>query len=138
MRPSRTTFSLGLIPVVAALAVLLTSRGTEAPAARDPAADTTSAGDAVLGRKVFEGKSGGALCVACHGPQAKGVPGIGPDLTDDTWLHGDGSAEFVQKIVREGVTKPKKVSAVMPPQGGGKLSTVQVEAVAAYIASLRK
>lgn len=55
-------------------------------------------------------------------PQAKGAPGLGPDLTDNTWLHGDGSEAFLRTIIRSGVTKPKKSTAVMPPAGGGNLN----------------
>ena len=91
-----------------------------------------------LGKKVFEGKSGGANCFTCHGMNAKGAPGLGPDLTDDKWLHGDGSVAFLDSIVRAGVSKPKQSAAVMPPMGGAKLSDEQVKAVVAYIQSRRK
>jgi mono/diheme cytochrome c family protein len=91
-----------------------------------------------LGKKVFEGKAGGAICFSCHGMNAKGAPGLGPDLTDDKWLHGDGSLAFLDSIVRAGVSKPKHSAAVMPPMGGAKLSDEQVKAVVAYIQSRRK
>ncbi|MEX2177785.1 MAG: hypothetical protein WD801_03685 [Gemmatimonadaceae bacterium] len=55
------------------------------------AADTISAALVAEGKKVFEGKSGGALCFSCHGLNAKGYPGIGPDVTDAKWLHADGT-----------------------------------------------
>lgn len=90
----------------------------------------------VQGRRTYEGKAGGALCATCHGPAAKGVAGIGPDLTDGTWLHGDGSMEFIRAIIRSGVTNPKKTAAVMPPYGGSPLKPDQLEAVAAYVHSL--
>ena len=88
------------------------------------------------GRRVFEGKSGGALCFSCHGMNAKGVPGVGPDLTDGKWLHGDGSLAFIEALVRAGVPKPKQAVAAMPPMGGAKLDSAQVRAVAAYVLSL--
>lgn len=88
------------------------------------------------GRRVYEGKVGGALCVTCHGPQAKGVPGIGPDLTDGSWLHGDGSLASIRAIIRAGVTAPKKTAAIMPPYGGSPLEPDQLEAVASYVHSL--
>ena len=91
-----------------------------------------------LGRKVFEGKAGGAICFTCHGMNAKGTPGLGPDLTDDRWLHGDGSAAFIDSIVRNGVPKPKQSAAPMPPKGGANLDDQQVKAVVAYVQSLRK
>lgn len=99
--------------------------------------DSTSAELATRGRAVFEGKSGGALCFTCHGPQAKGVPGLGPDLTDRTWLNGDGGFAFLQAIIRTGVPKPKQAMTVMPPMGGTTLTDAQVAALAAYLRSLR-
>lgn len=90
------------------------------------------------GRTVFEGKQGGALCVSCHGPKGKGVPGLGPDLTDATWLHGDGGAEFLRAIIRTGVAKPKAGVLTMPPLGGGRLDDEQLAALAAYVLSLRE
>ena len=89
------------------------------------------------GDSVFHGKLGGAICTVCHGPNAKGVAGMGPDLTDAEWLHGDGSPAFIAKIVRTGVSKPKKSAAVMPPFGGTPLDSAKVEAVAAYLFSLK-
>lgn len=138
MRVSRTTFSLGFIPIVAVIAMMSSTRELHRGAASIAAADTVPGGDVVLGRKVFEGRAGGALCTTCHGAAAKGVAGIGPDLTDKTWLHGDGSVEFLQTVIRDGVMKPKKSAAIMPPKGGGNLTAAQIGAVAAYIASLQK
>lgn len=88
------------------------------------------------GERVYQGKAGGALCTTCHGPQAKGIPGIGPDLTDGKWLHGDGSMGFLRAIIRTGVPRPKGTAAVMPPYGGSPLKPDQLEAVAAYVHSL--
>jgi cbb3-type cytochrome c oxidase subunit III len=89
-----------------------------------------------LGKKVFEGKAGGAICFTCHAPNAKGVAGLGPDLTDSKWLHGDGSLAFLETLIKSGVTKPKQSAAPMPPMGGANLSAEQLRAVAAYVYSL--
>lgn len=90
-----------------------------------------------LGDSIFHGKAGGAICFSCHGPNAKGVKGLAPDLTDAKWLHGDGSFAFLQSIVEKGVPKPKENAAPMPPKGGVPLNAAQVKAVAAYVYSLR-
>ena len=87
------------------------------------------------GAQIFHGK-GGALCTTCHGKDAKGLPGLGPDLTDSTWLHGDGSLPFLRSLIKSGVAKGKKSAAVMPPYGGVPLSEAQLDAVAAYVQSL--
>jgi mono/diheme cytochrome c family protein len=88
------------------------------------------------GEGIFTGKVAGGLCWTCHGLNAKGMKGLGPDLTDKTWLHGDGSVEFVKKTVKTGVPAPKKSATPMPPFGGIPLTDAQVEAVAAYVTSL--
>ena len=89
-----------------------------------------------LGDSVFHGRVGGALCYVCHGPKGKGVASLGPDLTDREWLNGDGSVVFIAKLVAEGVAKPKKMAAPMPPKGGGQLNEAQITAAAAYVWSL--
>jgi len=100
-------------------------------------ADSTSAPLVAEGKRVYDGKAGGALCFTCHGPAGKGIPGLGPDLSDAKWLHGDGGFVFLQQIVKTGVAKPKQSVIVMPPLGGGKLSDAQIVALAAYLRSLR-
>jgi mono/diheme cytochrome c family protein len=89
-----------------------------------------------LGDSVYRGRVGGALCYVCHGANAKGVNGLGPNLTDKEWLNVDASVASIEKIVTDGVAKPKKAAAPMPPKGGGQLSNVQIKAVSAYVYSL--
>jgi len=89
-----------------------------------------------LGDSVFHGRVGGALCFVCHGPSGKGVTGTGPDLTDTEWLNADGSIASIEKVIAEGVAKPKKAPAPMSPKGGGQLTDSQIKAVAAYVYSL--
>lgn len=118
---------------VAALALA----GATTIAAQAPQ-DSVTPAMVALGDSIFHGKVGGALCVSCHGPAARGMPGLGPDLTDATWLHGDGSLSFIATIVKSGVAKPKKSAAMMPPNGGAaSLSSAQLRALAAYLHSLR-
>ena len=101
--------------------------------AQDPEATPATL---ALGDSVFHGKAGAALCYVCHGPAGKGVAGLGPNLTDKEWLNGDGTVAFIEKTVTEGVPKPKKAPAPMPPKGGGQLNDEQIKAVAAYVFSL--
>ena len=89
-----------------------------------------------LGDSVFHGRAGGALCYVCHGPAGKGVTGLGPNLTDKEWLNADGSIASIEKVVTEGIAKPKKMPAPMPPKGGGQLTESQIKAVATYVYSL--
>ena len=67
-------------------------------------------------------------CAACHGKDGEGV--VGPNLTDDYWLHG-GSVKDVFKTIKYGW-----------PEKGMKswkddLSPIQVAQVAGFIKSLR-
>ena len=107
--------------------------GPTVPVVQD---DEPSPAQLALGDSVFRGRVGGALCYVCHGANAKGVNGLGPNLTDKEWLNADGSIASIEKVVTDGVAKPKKVAAPMPPKGGGQLSDVHIKAVAAYVYSL--
>jgi len=81
--------------------------------------------------------NGSGLCMACHGTNAKGV--TGPDLTDTTWLHHDGSFEALVKQITAGIDdKASKTGQIMPPRGGSAISDEDVKAVAAYVWTLSK
>ncbi len=101
-----------------------------------PRQEQIAPADIALGDSIFHGRAGGALCYVCHGPAGKGVSGLGPNLTDKEWLHADGSIASIEKVVTEGIAKPKKMPAPMPPKGGGQLSESQIKAVATYVYSL--
>lgn len=88
-----------------------------------------------LGERVYHGEVGGATCVDCHGPDAKGTP-LGPDLTDAKWLRCDGSIPAITHTITESVPNPKVYRGAMPPLGGAQLSPSHVSAVAAYLWSL--
>ena len=67
-------------------------------------------------------------CAACHGDQAQGL--IGPNLTDDRWIHG-GSVEQIFQTVAKGW--PAKG---MPPWGRA-LRPGELSALVSYIRSLQ-
>lgn len=98
-----------------------------APPAVTPAA--IAAGDTIFH------KSGN--CYACHSATAQGTPGLGPNLTDAEWIHGDGSYDMIVATVTKGIAKDaSKSGVVMPAKGGGTITDDQVKQVAAYIYSL--
>lgn len=79
------------------------------------------------GAAIYGGKGG---CWDCHGGDAGGDPAIGaPDLVDDVWLYGDGSAAAIAQSVAHG-------RSGRMPAFARKLTPVEVRAVAAYVASL--
>lgn len=84
------------------------------------------------GGKIFKGAGN---CFTCHGENAEGTP-IAPNLTDEKWLHIDGSYDAIVKLVTTGVAEPKEAMVPMLPKGGAELTTDQVKAVAAYVWTL--
>jgi cytochrome c oxidase cbb3-type subunit 3 len=86
---------------------------------------------ALVGNKeeVEEGKEAFVKnCVACHRADGGGM--IGPNLTDDYWIHG-ASLDSVYTVVANGVLEKG-----MPPWGK-VLSPKDLERVVAYVATLR-
>lgn len=67
-------------------------------------------------------------CVACHGKQGQG--GVGPNLTDNFWIHGAG-LKNVFKTVTNGV--PQKGMIAWSKQ----LNPLQIQYVSSYVLSLK-
>jgi cytochrome c oxidase cbb3-type subunit 3 len=74
------------------------------------------------GKKIFQAK-----CATCHGVFGEG--GIGPNLTDDYWLHG-GQLMDVYKTVRDGV--PAKGMLAWERQ----LRPAELMAVSSYVGTM--
>ena len=95
--------------------------------------------DSVTPAMVAEGATlfqGAGICAACHGPDGKGLSG--PNLTDEEWLHSDGSYESIVERILAGVPADSSKSGVpMLPKGGSQLTDAQVHMVAAYVMSFR-
>ncbi|MEQ8331319.1 MAG: c-type cytochrome [Longimicrobiales bacterium] len=89
------------------------------------------------GAVVYHGPGG---CHVCHAPDGTGARGVGADLTDEIWWHSDGSYAAIVAQVQAGVDAGvvrNGWGAAMPPRGGSAITDEQVEAVAAYVWSLR-
>jgi len=69
-----------------------------------------------------------AKCTPCHGNNGQGV--IGPNLTDDYWIHGDGKISSILGVINEGV--PDKGM----PTWNGVIAPDLMEKVAVYVYSL--
>jgi cytochrome c oxidase cbb3-type subunit 3 len=82
----------------------------------------TDASALASGKKTFEN-----LCVACHA--ADGGGGIGPNLTDNYWLHG-GSIQDIFKTVKYGVPEKGMIS------WQDQLNPVEMHEVSSYIKTL--
>ncbi len=67
-------------------------------------------------------------CMPCHGPQGQGL--IGPNFTDDYWLHG-GTINDIFRTIKYGVPQKGMIS------WQSKLSPADIRNVASYIKTLR-
>lgn len=88
------------------------------------AAALASSEEKQKGHEIFEQR-----CVACHGKKGEGT--IGPNLTDNFWLHGDGTPGEILKVVQNGVAEKG-----MPPWKG-MLKDDEILAVLSYVVSLK-
>ena len=85
----------------------------------------TDAASLQAGDKLFH-----SVCFACHGAQGQGM--VGPNLTDEYWIHGDKISQIMKNITTGFPDKG------MPPFGGGKtLNEKQLQDLASYIISLQ-
>ncbi len=120
------------------LTLLATGILGTAPAVAQAPTDSLPPG--VTPAQVQEGKQlfgGAGLCMACHGPEAKG--GLGPNLTAGKWLHGAGAYDELVSRILLGTPMSESISGqMMPPRGGGGLSDAQIRAVAAYVWSISR
>jgi len=69
-----------------------------------------------------------STCATCHGDHAQGL--VGPNLTDEFWLHG-GGIKNVFKTITEGVPGKAMVS------WKGTYNPEQIQALASYVLSLQ-
>jgi cytochrome c oxidase cbb3-type subunit 3 len=77
------------------------------------------------GQKTFK-----LYCAPCHGETGGSMPGgVGPNLTDDYWIHG-GSMSDIFKTIKYGVPEKGMVS------WEAQLNPTQIQQVASYIKSL--
>lgn len=84
--------------------------------------------------RIAEGKeifmSNGNLCYTCHGSNGEGL--VGPNLTDELWIHGC-SAEEMATSITEGF--PDK--GMIAYGSGAPMSNEKVQSLISYIASIQ-
>lgn len=67
-------------------------------------------------------------CVACHGPQGQGT--VGPNFTDDYWIHG-GSLKDIFTVISNGVVEKGMIAWKT------QLRPVNIQQVASYISTMK-
>lgn len=100
------------------------------------AAPAGPVGDAANGAKIYA-----TVCIACHGPDAKGVTGLGKDLTTSEWIAQQTDEQLIEFIKRGRDTgDPLNTTGVaMPPRGGNPAMTDQeIADIVAYLRSIHQ
>lgn len=127
----RTTKILSLLVFLLLLAACGGGEATNAPAA-----PPTSSGDVAAGQVLFQ-----QSCASCHGPDAKGVPGLGKDMTTSQFIQGLSDEELLT-FVKTGrsTSDPLNTTGVdMPPKGGNPaLTDAQLLDIIAFIHSVQQ
>lgn len=120
-------FETGELPMRAyrrEMAEIAAKQGKALPVTAEALVDLSKSGAAVT-----EGLAAYTQnCVPCHGPQGGG--GIGPNLTDEFWIHGGGPSQIYESI-RDGF------AAKGMPAWGQQLGDKRVQSIAAYVLSIR-
>ena len=148
-----------LLPLIALFALILLAAcggddkaeptATPAPAAAAPAeaaaapaqaaaeAQTVAAaGNAEHGKQIYS-----QICIACHGPEAKGVQGLGKDLTTSTFVAERSDAEMVDflKVGRDPSDPLNTTGVAMPPKGGNPaLSDQDMLDIVAFVRTIHQ
>ncbi|MCC7103580.1 MAG: cytochrome c [Chloroflexi bacterium] len=110
------------------------AKPTAAPAAASPAAAKT--GNVAQGKTLYT-----QTCVACHGPEAKGVTGLGKDMTTSAFVKGQTDSQLVD-FIKKGrpANDPANTTKVeMPPKGANpSLTDQQLADIVAFIRTLQR
>jgi cytochrome c oxidase cbb3-type subunit 3 len=101
--------------------------GLSAPAVAAVAA-LTDGPSLAKGQAIFASQT--SLCQSCHRPDLGGL--VGPNLTDELWLHGCTAGEVMHSI---STGFPPR--GMLPYGGGPKLSETELLQVASYVLSRR-
>jgi disulfide bond formation protein DsbB len=88
-------------------------------------------GDAAAGETLFAG-----TCSSCHGVDAKGLPGLGKDLTTSAFLTDQTDQQLIDFIkVGRPASDPLNTTGIdMPPKGGNPaLDDQDIADIVAYL-----
>ncbi len=123
-----------LAAFVFGLSLLASACGESSPPPT-PAPTAMPSGDPVAGQQLYA-----TTCIACHGANAKGVKGLGKDLTASEFVKANSDAELVKFLAKgRPSSDPANTTKVdMPPRGGNPaLKDADLLNIAAYVRSLQ-
>lgn len=136
----RAALLSGLVPLIACGGDADDESRME-PAAQAPPPSAIAPADSVpvgvtaeevaLGRDLF------LPCAVCHGLDGRGNA-LGPSLRDGEWIHGRGSLEEIEAVIRTGVPSPRDHPVPMVPMGGGDFDDAELRAVASYVYAISR
>ncbi len=93
-------------------------------------------GDVNKGKDLF-----GMSCSACHGPEGRGVKGLGKDMTSSQFIAGKSDDELLAFIkIGRPIGDPLNTTGVlMPPKGGNPaLTDQQLRNIIAFIRTINQ
>jgi mono/diheme cytochrome c family protein len=136
----KMTFWLILMAFLA-LFLVACGGGDDGGAADEPAEESAAvedalSGDAAAGESKFQ-----STCSACHGPDAKGMPNLGKDMTISEFIAGSSDAELLAfiKVGRAPGDAANTTGVDMPAKGGNPaLSDQDLANIIAYIRTLEE
>jgi disulfide bond formation protein DsbB len=123
-----------ILPTLLFLSFFLAACGGGAPAAT--LVPNAPSADYVAGKAAYE-----KTCVACHGPDAKGVAGLGKDLTTSSFIAEKTDADLKAFILTgRRASDPLNTTGVdMPPKGGNPAMTDEdIENIVAFLRSVHQ
>ena len=123
-----------IFPIILLLSFLLVACGGGESEA-NPSSNTLT-GDPVAGKAAYA-----KTCTACHGPEAKGVSGLGKDLTTSEFVASKSNAELKDFILTgRPASDPLNTTHVdMPPKGGNPgLTDQDIESIVAFLRSIHQ
>lgn len=130
------TISVIMLPVLFVLAGCGGNDQTSSSTTSKPqTTPVLAAGDATKGSTLFT-----QYCSACHGPDAKGIKGVGKDLTHNDFVMGMTDEQFLAYVnAGRAVDDPRNTTGIaMPPKGGNPaLKDQEIMHIIAYVRTLQ-
>lgn len=142
MRATKFQKIVSFMALVLTLALFSCGGGEKAPASKAAQKPAPAPQKEMAKGDPVKGKTGYVQsCSACHGPDAKGIKGLGKDLTTSEFAINLSDKEFLDYVNKgRAADDPLNTTGIpMPPKGGNPaLTDAQIMDIIAYIRTLEK